>query len=567
MTPMQSLQSPLGAARARVASVSSSPLRSIQLSPSTSTASYLSHRQQPGASPLSSVGGFRGFDSRYCASPTRYYAQIGKAALSPFVPSSIAGVQSRSPPWPASSSARLQPQVSPPKGRSQRAASNDENDHTSIIADAGSTGGSVDREASPSAVKLAVENEALRSELASVRGELALAKGYGLSNKELQKRLAEASEHIKNLEVRLEEGDAERAQRAGAIHGEACARAEAAEAALAEKAAECAALSSRADEAASACEKMAAELKTLKGKVVIAPQGSADDGEKGTKRRASIERQLRESIEVSSVYRKELDNITLVLRRYEEENRELKAALKLMEERRGRQNHEEEREEEEESRLSHEKVRDERDALRQELQTMSETMKDLTLVVKEKEKDIEKLTRNLSSSSEADTRVDMQQHDAMRRRVEEMEAEYEKIGLDFMKKNKKIEALSHELGESTRACAAAKESISSLRGELEEARTEHATRIASATSETESLRVRLEEASQAQRMLEEFEQLAAQCQMDAAEANEKAMAEAMEAERLRMKMKALEEELLKKSGEVAVLRDSLATNRMPMSTN
>ena len=44
------------------------------------------------------------------------------------------------------------------------------------------------------------------------------------------------------------------------------------------------------------------------------------------------------------------------------------------------------------------------------------------------------------------------------------------------------------------------------------------------------------------------------------------MAEAMEAERLRMKMKALEEELLKKSGEVAVLRDSLATNGMPMST-
>ena len=495
-----SAPSPFGATAGRAGSVSSSPLRSIQASPA--------------------AGGLRFESSSRYYSPTRYYhhTQIGKAALSPFVPAAYAyAAATRSPPRP--------PAAAWAAARTD-AGANDEN-----AGGAGERGAAAAAAADgdgdgPSAVVLSVENEALRAELAGVRRELALAKGYGLSNKELQKRLGDANERVRTLEGMLEDGAAERV-REGAVRDESLERAVAAEAALAEKAAECAALRARAEE--------------------------GEDRQTAARRRASMERQLQESAEKASVYRKELDNITIVLRRYEEENRELRERLELAE---GRPRGEPDGGGEELAR-----AREERDELRRRLEeeesTRSGELDSLALRLAERERELRERGRELK---ERGRMIEQLRADA-RKREKAMEDEHQKSALEVKPKPEETARLERELEESTRAHAALEGSVRSLQHALDSERGEHAAALAAAAGEADALRARLEETSQAHRMVAECEQMAAQLQLDAAEANERAMAESMEADRLRAKITALEEEILKKSGEVAVLRDSVTGAR------
>ena len=148
-----------------------------------------------------------------------------------------------------------------------------------------------------------------------------------------------------------------------------------------------------------------------------------------------------------------------------------------------------------------------------------------------------------------------------RKREKAMEDEHQKSALEVKPKPEETARLERELEESTRAHAALEGSVRSLQHALDSERGEHAAALAAAAGEADALRARLEETSQAHRMVAECEQMAAQLQLDAAEANERAMAESMEADRLRAKITALEEEILKKSGEVAVLRDSVTGAR------
>ena len=175
---------------------------------------------------------------------------------------------------------------------------------------------------------IVIKNRELIEELKTVRTELAIAKGYRVTNNELNKRLEAAHRYASNLEVKIqekdEEFDARLKEKERVLRKEESQRLQSLEETLASKTADVIRLESRLKEQ----KESDGEEQRVKPQSVIANKVATEVSEKKESIQTILKSQLREAVDTSSVYKKELDNLTVLLKKYEGEKRVLEKQLR-----------------------------------------------------------------------------------------------------------------------------------------------------------------------------------------------------------------------------------------------